>query len=147
MTDTALPQLLPLQTAPFTDWMQVHEVTGDGRKVCLKLRQRKELSNRHGVLHGGALATLLDSAMARAARAIPSIGEIAGTVDIQIQFLQPASGLLTATGRVEHASKSLAFCRGEVLNEAGEAVALASATMKLRRAASSDAKQIALRAE
>ncbi len=136
MTDTSPSERFPLETAPFTDWMQIHEVTRNGLEVCLQVRQRKELSNRHGVVHGGALATLLDSAMARAARAIPGTGEIAGTVDIQIQFLQPASGLLTATGRVEHASKSLAFCRGEVRNEAGEAVALASATMKLRRGSS-----------
>lgn len=133
MTDASLTQRFPLESAPFTDWMQVHEVKGDGRGVCLQVRQRRELSNRHGVVHGGALATLLDSAMARATRATPGIGEIAGTVDIQIQFLQPASGLLTAIGRVEHASKSLAFCRGEVRNEGGEVVALASATMKLRR--------------
>lgn len=133
MTDAHQPQRLPMDTAPFTDWMQVYELKGDGRGICLQVQQRKELSNRHGVVHGGALATLLDSAMARAARAIPGIREIAGTIDIQIQFLQPSSGLLTATGRVEHASNTLAFCRGEIFNEAGQLVALASATMKLRR--------------
>jgi uncharacterized protein (TIGR00369 family) len=141
MTETPPPQRLPLETAPFTDWMEVQEVKGDGRQVCLQVRQRKELCNRYGVVHGGAVATLLDSAMARAARSMSGVGEIAGTVDIQVQFLQPASGLLTATGRVEHASKSLAFCRGEVRNEAGEAVALASATMKLRRVFSSAGHQ------
>jgi uncharacterized protein (TIGR00369 family) len=120
--------------------MEVHEVKGDERQVCLQVRQKRELCNRHGVMHGGALATLLDSAMARAARSLPGIGEIAGTIDIQVQFLQPASGLLTAIGRVEHASTTIAFCRGEVRNEAGEAVALASATMKLRRTASSAGK-------
>jgi uncharacterized protein (TIGR00369 family) len=130
----ALPgHRLPLETAPFTDWMEVQEVKSDEGQVCLQVRQRKELCNRFGVVHGGALATLLDSAMARAARSLSGIGEIAGTIDIQVQFLRPASGLLTAIGRVEHASTGIAFCRGEVRNEAGEAVALASATMKLRR--------------
>ena len=102
-------------------------------KVQLQLAQKPDLNNRRGVVHGGALATLLDSAMARAARTLEKGLELGGTIDLHVQFVAPASGLLTATGFIESQSRSLAFCRGEVRNAAGVLVATAMATMRLRR--------------
>lgn len=120
--------------APFTEWMGVIQILSKPGEVHLQVAQRHDLNNRRQVVHGGVLATLLDSAMARAARALGSGIELAGTVDLHVQFMLPAEGTLVAMGRVDSSTRSLAFCRGEVHNQAGVLVAGATATMRLRRA-------------
>lgn len=121
------------QVAPFTDWMGVVELSTAAGEVRLQVTQRHDLNNRRHVVHGGVLATVLDSAMARAARTLEEGLELGGTVDLHVQFMQPAEGRLVAMGRVESSTRALAFCRGEVRNEAGELVAGGTATMRLRR--------------
>lgn len=119
--------------APFTDWMGVTQLSAGQGEVLLQLAQRDELNNRRGVVHGGALATLLDSAMSRAARTIADGMELGGTIDLHVQFMQPATGTLTAKGSVESSTRTLAFCRGEVRDEVNTMVATAIATLRLRR--------------
>ena len=120
--------------APFTEWMGVIEIVSKPGEVHLQVKQRHDLNNRRQLVHGGVLATVLDSAMARAARTRGPGVEFAGTVDLHVQFMLPAEGTLVAMGRVESSSRSLAFCRGEVRNQAGVLVASATATMRLRGA-------------
>jgi acyl-CoA thioesterase len=129
MTQAAYPDV-----APFTEWLGVAFLSSVQGKVRLQLVQRQDLNNRRGVVHGGALATLLDSAMARAARTLEPNMELGGTIDLHVQFMLPAAGTLTAWGWVESSSRSLAFCRGEVRDPQDTLVATAIATMRLRRA-------------
>ncbi|MFC5521026.1 PaaI family thioesterase [Polaromonas jejuensis] len=123
-----------LDVAPFTEWMGVTLMSAEAGQVRLQVVQKTDLNNRRGVIHGGVLATLLDSAMARAARTMEEGLELGGTVDLHVQFMAPAAGTLTATGFVDSQSRSLAFCRGEVRDTDGVLVATAMATMRLRRA-------------
>jgi uncharacterized protein (TIGR00369 family) len=122
------------EVAPFTEWMGATVVSTAPGKVELKLEQRPDLDNRRGVLHGGVLATLLDSVMARAARSIEAGLELGGTIDLHVQFLLPARGTVTATGLLVSQSTNLAFCRGEVHDASGTLVATGTATLRLRRA-------------
>ena len=114
--------------------MGLVEIVSKPGEVHLQLKQRHDLNNRRQLVHGGVLATVLDSAMARAARTHGAGVEIAGTVDLHVQFMRPVEGSLVAMGRVESSCRSLAFCRGEVHNKVGVLVASATATMRLRRA-------------
>jgi uncharacterized protein (TIGR00369 family) len=119
--------------APFTEWMGVVEIVSKPGEVHLQVQQRHDLNNRRQLVHGGVLATVLDSAIARTARAHGAGVEFAGTVDLHVQFMLPAEGTLVAMGRAESSGRSLAFCRGEVHNQAGVLVTSATATMPLRR--------------
>lgn len=114
--------------------MGIEEVSIQPGEVCLQLEQRHELNNRRGVVHGGALATLVDSAMARAARTLGDKVELHGTTDLHVQFLRPAAGILHATARVESAGGTLAFCRADVHDAAGTLVVCEMATLRLNRA-------------
>lgn len=119
--------------APFAEWMGITELSSGQGEVVLHLPPRAEINNRRGVVHGGALATLLDSAMSRAARTIADGMELGGTIDLHVQFMQPATGTLIAKGTVESSTRTLAFCRGEVRDEANTLVATGIATLRLRR--------------
>ncbi len=95
---------------------------------------RDELTNSWGVAHGGLTMTLLDVAMAHAAR---SPGKPGGdmqpgvvTVEMKTSFMRPGQGKLIATGRRLHRTATLAFCDGEVRDEQGQLIGHASGTFK-----------------
>jgi acyl-coenzyme A thioesterase PaaI-like protein len=56
-----------------------------------------------------------------------------GTVTLNVQFIEPARGLLLAEGRLLRAGRTVAFVEGEVRNQSGAIVAKATATFKIER--------------
>jgi acyl-CoA thioesterase len=120
-------------TSPFADWLGIAlETLGDGH-VVMRMQPREETRNRRGVVHGGVLASLLDSAMARAARTVEGVSELGGTTDLHVQFLRPALGELRAEAWVRHAGGTLAFCHAELRDASGTLVCTGSASLRLRR--------------
>lgn len=113
---------------------------------------RLDLADTHlnywDVAHGGVLMTLLDVAMAHAARstavaaeATPSAlgdaieqGPGVATIEMKTSFMRPSEGRLRATGKLLHRTATLAFCEGSVFDEAGRLCAHATATFKYVRA-------------
>jgi uncharacterized protein (TIGR00369 family) len=99
----------------------------------IELTLRPELMNSWDTAHGGVLMTLLDIAMAVAARNSDprSLGAI--TVEMKANFIGTCRGTIVADGRCVHAGKSVAFCQAEARDEAGKLVATASGTFMVRR--------------
>jgi len=97
----------------------------------LHYEARPEHLNSWRITHGGALMTLLDVAMAMAARS-ESLARGMGmvTVEMKTSFLRPAVGLLVARGRLLHRTRSLAFAEGTVLDAGGEPCCHATGTFK-----------------
>lgn len=125
--------------APFAAWLGIAVREADLGRSLLVMTASARLANRRGVIHGGAIATLMDSSMAIATRTIESGLETSGTVDLNIHFIAPGRGDLTARAEVRHAGGSIAFCQCEVRDEAGTLVATAMSSFKLRRARPSPA--------
>jgi uncharacterized protein (TIGR00369 family) len=96
------------------------------------------------VAHGGVLMTMLDVAMAHAARSAHRVQPAAGdavdagpgvaTIEMKTSFMRPAEGRLVAKGRLLHRTATMAFTEGQVFNEAGELCAHATGTFKFLRA-------------
>jgi uncharacterized protein (TIGR00369 family) len=90
------------------------------------------------VAHGGVLMTLLDVAMAHAARSAregdPGGGPGLATIEMKTSFLRAAEGRLVATGTVLHATTEIAFCEGSVRDATGAICAHATGTFKFVRA-------------
>ncbi len=103
----------------------------------LALSLRETQTNSWGVAHGGVTMTMLDVAMAHAARSpsqpggAPQPGVV--TLEMKTSFMRPGQGRLTATGRLMHRTASLAFTEGTVRDAAGEVVAHATGTFKYMR--------------
>ena len=67
------------------------------------------------IVHGGVIATLIDSAISTAARWFMQKGQRTVTTDLNIHYLRPAVGeKLTAKAKISHAGKSLMFGTCEV---------------------------------
>ena len=95
------------------------------------------LTNSWGVAHGGLTLTLLDVAMAHAARSPRELdGPLqagAVTIEMKTSFMRPGEGRLRARARCLHRTASLAFCEAEVRGPADELVAQATGTFKYLR--------------
>lgn len=90
-------------------------------------------TNRHGVLHGGIAATLLDSAAgATASLTVDDRGRRPFlTVSLSIDFIRPARrGGVTATGRIVGGGRSLLFVAAELVQDDGTLIATASGVFK-----------------
>lgn len=110
---------------------------GDG-KAELRVDLAEAHLNSWEVAHGGVLMTMLDVAMAHAARSHhshdPSDAPGVATIEMKTSFMRPAEGGLRALGTLVHRTASMAFCEGRVLDEHGEVCATASGTFKYLRA-------------
>jgi uncharacterized protein (TIGR00369 family) len=84
-------------------------------EATLTLAIRPELSQNHGVVHGGAIASLIDTATAFAILTLLEPHERVTTVDLTISYLRPATeGKLTATARVLRQGRRLFSVSAEV---------------------------------
>jgi uncharacterized protein (TIGR00369 family) len=60
-------------------------------------------------------------------------GDFAPTLDLHVQFLRPARpGRLVGRGRVVRRARDIGFLAGELLDEQGAVVAVATATVQIR---------------
>ncbi len=104
---------------------------GDGHAV-IELDLRPELMNSWDTAHGGVVMTLLDIAMAVAARSSDPRALGAITVEMKTSFIGTCRGTVVAEGRCIHAGKSVAFCEAEARDDSGKVVAKASGTFMVR---------------
>jgi uncharacterized protein (TIGR00369 family) len=83
--------------------------------AALSLKVRKQLTQNHGVVHGGAIASLIDTATAFAIISLLEPAEKVTTVDLTISFLRPVTvGWLKASAKVVRAGRRLFVVSAEV---------------------------------
>src|SRR5262249_54016868 len=82
------------------------------------------------ILHGGVIASLVDTALGLASATKAPHGLDVVTVQLNINYIRPAwpGETLVAHGSVIHSGRRTAVARGEVATAAGELVASASGT-------------------
>tara|TARA_R110000744_G_scaffold78269_1_gene154284 strand:- start:815 stop:1243 length:429 start_codon:yes stop_codon:yes gene_type:complete len=104
----------------------------DGKGRCV-LDIGAQHGNRHGALHGGIIACILDNAMGYGA-AMHSSKDGSDkflTISMNTQFIAPAmKGRVTATGKVTGGGRSLMFLEGELHDEDGRLLATATGVYK-----------------
>lgn len=87
-------------------------------------------TSRGPIVHGGALATLADEALAAAALTVASDGDITTTSNLQVDYYRPAApGTTIARAMVRHRSRRLAYCSATIEKPDGTVVAEARAVI------------------
>ena len=116
----------------------------DEAEIALQLRD--ELNNSWGVAHGGVTMTLLDVAMAHAARSPGEDGEPERsgivTIEMKTSFMRPGLGRVVATGKRLHRTASMAFCEASVVDADGQLIAHATGTFKFLKGLPAGGKRI-----
>lgn len=95
--------------------------------AAIELPYRADLTQQHGLVHGGITAMIADSAAGYAAYSLFPAASSILTVEFKINLVAPADGeRLVATGRVEKPGKTLTICEFEVVaHKAGKAAVCA----------------------
>jgi len=118
---------------PFLELLGARADHWEHGRAVVSLELRKELVNSWGSAHGGVLTSLLDVAMGAAAMTVDGQASGVVTVNLSVTFLRTGAGGLVAEGRMMKGGRSLVFCEGEVRDQAGEVVAKAVGTFKVKR--------------
>lgn len=87
-----------------------------------------------GLVEGGMIALLADSAVQSAIQTVVPAGTAMASVDLKVNFLRPAppdGRELTGRGTVVHEGRSLVIANAEVLNADGKRVAMATGSAML----------------
>ena len=101
--------------------LELLEVAG-GRATMAVTFRPEHLQN--GVMHGGVVASLIDSACACAALSLIYPEAYATSVNLQVAYLKPVTGgRLTARAECLRAGRRILFTEARVQDEAGEVVA------------------------
>ncbi|MDT4967148.1 MAG: hypothetical protein QOJ64_1885 [Acidobacteriota bacterium] len=86
--------------------------------ATLHLEISDDLKRNNGVVHGGAVASLVDTAAAFAIMTTLEPGETTTTIDLTIHFLRPIRGRAVADARVVRAGRRVSVIAIEVVDEA-----------------------------
>jgi len=104
---------------------------GPGRAV-LKMKVRAKHKQIHGVVHGGVLASIADTAGGLATYLSLPPGSRTATVEMKINFLEPVSrGTIYAEARVIRLGKYLAVVECDVVDDHNKLVAKALMTFSV----------------
>jgi len=98
-------------------------------EASIHLAVRDELRQNRGVVHGGAVASLIDTASAFAVVTRLEPDERVTTTDLTIHYLRPVTaGRLTATARIVRAGRRLFVLSVEVMDDQQKLIATAVTT-------------------
>lgn len=118
-----------LDSVPFARFLGIELEAIDSGIATLAFDIKPELKQNHGVVHGGAIASLIDSATAFAIISLLPTNEHATTVDLTISYLRPLTeGRARALARVVRSGKRLIVVSAELFDDAGTLAATALST-------------------
>jgi uncharacterized protein (TIGR00369 family) len=116
-----------IASVPFMKHLGMEFVEGDEGYARLRMRYQDENSTMGKALHGGALASLIDTTGAMAAWTTAQIATPAyfgSTVGVNVNYLSGAIGEdVYADGRVLKRGKEIIYSDVRVTNEAGKLLA------------------------
>lgn len=132
-TPSAHARAFPIEV-PFLTELGVEVLEFGSGRAGLALQVQHRHTNSLGATHGGVAMTLLDVAMAMAARSYDDRGPGTNvTLEMAISFMRPSSGRVTAHGVCLHRTKTMAFCEAEIHDAQGQLCAKAKGTFKFWR--------------
>jgi len=117
------------EAVPFLKLLGVEvESVGPGTATLL-LPVREEIKRNDGIVHGGAIASVIDSAFAFAIIPLLDENERTTTVDLTIHYLRPLSaGVAKTTARIVRLGRRVITVSAELFDENGKLAATALST-------------------
>lgn len=130
LTDTQRERIeRALESVPFARLLGLQVESVEPGHAVMSLPIRDDHKQNHGVVHGGAIASLIDSAMAFAIIPLLAENEHTTTVDLTIHYLRPLTeGVAKSAARVVRAGRRVIVVSAEVLNHKEQLVASAVST-------------------
>lgn len=116
---------------PIMDLMDMASFEAELGRIVVTMRAQEFHYNPLGGVHGGVIATLLDTAAGCAVHSTLADGEMYTSLDLITKFLRPVtvdSGLLRCEGEVINRGRRTALAQAELRDQTGRLVAHATST-------------------
>jgi uncharacterized protein (TIGR00369 family) len=120
-----------LPPAPIASLLGFRVVEVELGRVVFEVTPDDSVYNPIGVVHGGLVCTLADSAAACAVHSTLEAGVIYTSIDLNVSYTRPVtrdSGTVRAVGTVVKPGRRVAFSRAEITDAAGKLVATATSS-------------------
>ncbi|SNX28562.1 uncharacterized domain 1-containing protein [Polynucleobacter meluiroseus] len=130
---TQLANLGEELNVPFLKLLGVRLLSAEMGKGEILLALKPEHTNTWNVAHGGVLLTLMDVAMAVAARSSDPDDRSVVTIEMKNNFMQAANGILRVKADTVRRTATMAFCEAKLYNDEGDICCMASGTFKFLR--------------
>jgi len=121
---------------PIMDTLDFDGITFVEGQVEFRLTPKEFHYNPIGTVHGGVIATLLDSACGCAVHTRLPAGVFYTSLDLSVKFLRPvsvATGQLTTVGTVVHLGRRTALAEARLLDAEGRICATATSSCLVMR--------------
>jgi uncharacterized protein (TIGR00369 family) len=105
---------------PLGELLGIRITSIDPGRAVFSLDTGEHLYNPFGGVHGGVLATVLDSALGCAVQSTLAAGVASTTVDLNVTFVRPATrdtGRLTCEAEIIHSGRKISTARGHVVDD------------------------------
>jgi uncharacterized protein (TIGR00369 family) len=127
---TQLANLGEELNVPFLKLLGVRLLSAEMGKGEILLALKPEHTNTWAVAHGGVLLTLVDVAMAVAARSADQGDRSVVTIELKNNFMQAANGVLRVKADTVRTTATMAFCEAKLYNDQGEVCCMATGTFQ-----------------
>ncbi|HKW59084.1 MAG TPA: PaaI family thioesterase [Candidatus Dormibacteraeota bacterium] len=122
-------------SSPAWRWFGIRDVAEEEGSAVVEMTPTEDMSNTMGMVHGGVIGALADSAMGRSLRTIKPGVVRSMSFDLKLSFISAAKvgETLRAAGRVVHAGRRTAVTECRVEGPGGRLVATATGTFAITR--------------
>jgi uncharacterized protein (TIGR00369 family) len=120
-----------LPAPPFAEVSDVWPVSVEKGRIVFEAKPSARFYNPMGLVHGGWLALLLDTAMGCAVHSTLEAGQGFTTIDLTTSFVRAvreSTGTLRCEGVLLHGGNRVASAEGKIFDSAGRLVAHGSET-------------------
>lgn len=109
------------------------DVTAPGKATGV-VAVDERLHSRAGHIHGGLIATIIDTVMGWAVASAIEADERPATVDLHVRYIRPmVEGTLTTTAEVVHKGRTFTQTQAEAYRDDGKIIATADASFVVRK--------------
>lgn len=127
------PYINDLQEAPIWQYLGMRVTDAQNGRATVTLPITPNLRQIYGNVHGGILATLLDSAMAVAIASLTGPDTENVTAEMTVYYLAPVEeGCLTAQGEVLEEDRRRMLVAATIFHESGHKIAYGTAQFIIR---------------
>lgn len=118
------------EKSPFWIHMGIQMDQLEEGNVRIKMPVKEELLNTNGVMHGGAIVSILDSIIGVTIRSTRDVK--VATVSLSTQFIAPISeGTLYAEAKITNPGKRIQYVDAVAFNDQGEIIGKALGTFAI----------------
>ncbi len=115
---------------PLIELLGIRSVAASKGEAAFEMTVEERHLRTHGIVHGGATASLMDSVLGVSALTVAAEDQQVVTIQLNMNFVRPAwqGETLVARAKVQHAGRKTVVSTGEIRTADGELVATGSAT-------------------